>query len=1003
MVARISYEYQTAQEAVAAGWISDNSVNPEESQTPELNAISLHNFYKFIAGHLRDTTWRDGKQANINHFIDHPSVKLGMRARARSGARFLIDEGIKNIKDEIGGGGSVLRPIGIYGENSFENLQEYARILRNAVIEELENRGKGNLASGLKMILRDEGKKENLEELGIDESFLRENLKNNKAEHFRKALQEKLDIGLWSVLHRGNPGYAYGVVHKEDQKQQILFMKGEGLTVNSTFNMNNSESAFELAPDIEVLITRQEKSSEKFTNIEFNYSYNYYGEDVSEERKAEIAAEEMISYIKIAVGKIGIDEFQKNKEKILLKIKDYAGIISEEEARLTPQKFDELFEKDEQLKQMGVTKDLVHLHLHSQGRQNNEGYPAHLNFVFSCMKQGYSFSIDGAVGPLSDYFSHPNMIKFLESAAKRFFGIVPEDEESFKKLSDNDNIIKIFQDYENDANKACEHAMSKSSFTPQKMQDLIDNPDLFGIAGGGKIDFIKTIKDECFDRAIIDKIYEIQNYQKIIQQITKEEQASQDNQGNSIYKKEIDGANYTLTIGEDGSKRILKEKDGVESSFIIGSKEIKQLEMWNNLAGNDEITKTFNSKTGKYDYKYDENKFSDFCKRLAFKITKPSHSIMGLYGLVTPGSFYHSQLVAKLSLKAFQEIDSFDNILDVADDKKRGFTIDILKKCKFSDFPVFDKSFNPAKDMNFVNIMTGGFGKLPAIKHNLDPDAQTSSQAFRINKLYRYLKSNEVLRETLLPKLLDCGQEKTNKKRYLNDQHKKAEIDFEDFGALFDALKKDKISLKILEEAIIGKKEFQLKGHAEKIREILYECKAPSVESRIDVAKAEIEEFVNQGKLPQESNNDPLIFQLALVNNEPTSKFRFNLLIPTYGDKLETMGDFHTSILSKVINELGEQNFATLRASIKNIQTKKDQLNRQDSDYIKVCNILKPIDDDKFIKKIYGEEGYSKEFLQDAKLVLKESLLRVACGYKQIDVRNKIIEMQSQKGNAIAA
>lgn len=1009
MVARISYEYQTASDAVQAGWVSDNVLQQSESK-PELSKQSLHNFNRFIAGHLRDTTWRDGKQANINHFIDHPSVKLGMRARARCGARFLIDEGVKNIKDEIGGGGSKLRPIGIYGENSFENLKEYAEVLRNAVIDEIEARGNGNLATGLKIILKDEEKRKNLEELGLTEDFLKESLKNNKSKEFRKELQEKLDIGLWSVLHRGNPGYAYGAVHKEDQKQQILFMKGEGLTVNSTFNMNNSDTAFDVAPDIEVLITREQKDGIKFTNIEFNYSYNYYGENVSEQRNAEIAAKEMISYIKKAVKIIGVEEFQKNKEKILLKIKDFSGIISEDEARLVPEIFEELFKKDEELKQMGVTKDLVHLHLHSQGRQNNEGYPAHLNFIFSCMKQGYSFSIDGAVGPLSDYFSHPNMIKFLESAAKQYFGVNELNKEQFEQLFNEDNIVKIFKDYERDAEKACEYAMSKSTFTPQKMQELIDNPDLFGIAGGGKIDFIKTIKDECFDRTIIDKIYEIQNNLKIIEQITKNSQPKVDDKGNSVYEAKIGDTDYTLTLFGDGEKSITSSSpnrfgDHTRTTFEIGKKEQAQLDMWNKLSGENEITKTYNSKTGKNDYTYDINKFDDFCKRLAFKMNKPSHSIMGLYGLVTPGSFYHSQLVAKLSLKVFQEIDKFDQVLDVSDDKKREFTMKAIKMSKFTDFPVFGKGFDPDKDMNFVNIMTGGFGELPAIKHNLDPDAPISSQAFRINKAIRYILKENVFGDTtkmtveafLKTKLIKEKEEGTD---HIVNKHIERNVDFNDFGSVFDAIKDGKLKLEDVSNLIkyTGKSK-----NINRVDEILYKNKAPDVQSRIDIAKGEIAAFIEKGNLPKEAENDLLMFHLALINNEPTSKFRFNLLIPNFGDSLEKMGDFHTSIMKRVIEELGEDKFADLRVAVKNIQTKKDAVTRTDADFNKLTAIIKPLESDNFIKKIYGDNGYSKEFLQDAKSVLKESLIRIACGYKQMDARAKIVEMTSNKGAAIAA
>ncbi|MDX1949164.1 MAG: hypothetical protein SFT90_01530 [Rickettsiales bacterium] len=982
MVARISHEYQNTEQAIVAGWISKENL--------ELNSESLHKFLKFLAGHLRDTTWRDGKQANINHFIDHPSVKLGMKARARAGARFILDEGIKNIKDEIGGGGSALRPIGIYGENSFENLQEYAQILRKAVIDEIEVRGKGNLATGLKVILKDEEKNKNLEDLGINEDFFQENLKASKPNDFRKALEEKLDIGLWSVLHRGAPGYAYGVVHKDDQKQQILFMKKEGLAVNSTFNMNNYGEAFEVAPDIEVMITREERSNERFTNIEFNYSYNYYGEDTSEHRRAEIAAEEMISYIKLAVKKIGLETFSENKEKILLKIKDFSGIISENEANLIPEVFNRLFEEDLELKSMGVTKDLIHLHLHSQGRQNNEGYPAHLNFIFSCIEQGYSFSIDGAVGPLSDYFSHPNMIKLLKSASKRYFGVSPEKEDEFMRMFNDDNIVKIFNDYEHDARKACEYAMSKSSFTTEKMQALIDNPDLFGIAGGGKIDFIKTIKDECFERAIIDKIYEIQNYNNIIEKALKTAPEIDEN-GISIYKLAIDDVSYTITIDSDNKKRITKQKGEVSSSFEIGDKETAQFKMWKQLKGNNQITKTYNAKTGKYDYKYDSEKFDDFCKRLAFKINKPSHSIMGLYGLVTPGSFYHSQLVAKLSLKVFQDIDKFDEVLDVSDDKKREFTLKTIKMCNFTDFPVFSKNFAPKEDMNFVNIMTGGFGELPAIKHNLDSDAPISSQAFRVNKAIRYMLKEKVFGEETNRILSAFAKGVKGEPR---------DLDFNSFGSIFDALKDQTLKLEdVISLAKISGKDQVIS----EIKDIILGNKIPDVKSRIDIAKSEISKFIENGNLPKEAENDALIFQLALINNEPTSKFRFNLLIPTYGDSLEKMGDFHTSIMKKVIDELGEDKFNLLRSIIKNIHQKKDSLTKLDPDLNQVINILRPIDDN-FIKKIYGSEGYSREFLQDAKQILKESLIRIACGYKQIDVRDKVVKMTSNSvGAGLAA
>lgn len=926
---RISREFDAVPSLIVKGFTTDVLNRPEASDK------NINNFIRFIAAHLRDTTWRDGKQANIDHFIDHASVKIGIKARARCCARLLFDQAVMQGRDEVWGGGSVLRAIQIYAENSYDNIEEYAFELKNAFINELKARGNGNLHAGLRNLDQNIRK-----ELGIDEEFVKNAGSGKK---FRKNLEEKLGGVLWSVLHRSDSGFAYGKVDKEDQMKQLMFLAENGLASDSNFQMNNNPPSLHLAPEYMKEIY---ETTGKFVNSEMNYSYNYY-DGLSHERNAEICVKDLISYVKDVVKTNGLQSLKENNEKILLKIKDFSGVISEESASLIPQYLEKEMENDEEIKKLGVKIKDVHLHLHSQGRQNNKGYPAHTDFIFSSIKSGFSFSVDTCVAQFSDYFSHPNAIKMIKAVTERFFGISKINRDEFNEIFFNDPVIKIMKDYEKDAEKACAHAVSKSKLTPQKMEELTENKYLFGIAGGGKMNFILRIELEAF--ATIKGLISFKN-KKI-------------NEWNNLSENEK-------------SKLLPSEVDRLKPKDI----EYQQVKFWEKLPGDN----------------YDE-KFQSFCNDIAFRISSPAHKLAGSDGLVTPGSFYHSQFVAALALNVFNNIDKFDDYKHMDDEE---LALKSMKLMDFNNFPIIDRKQDPEKDANYVNVKTGKFGELPGVVHKIDERAEKVAAAFRINKAYRYLKFNDTFGKYPENTLnLEFGKkDKVGKVIEV--------INFDNFGSVYDAIIDGIITPEKMRD-YIAETHARLQNYAstqtkfgplnlEKLNDYLIETKVKDIPSRDGVAKAEITEFVREGVLPESALEDRKIYLLALTNNEPLSPFYFQKLIANFGEKPEKVAAFNTSIISRVIEEIGDPRLLdSIRENVIKFKNSKDNKAFADAALKNMREIVKKIDD-KLIKKIYGED-ISKEFLRDSKDCIREHLVKLACAYKHMDIRGGLTEQVCYK------
>ncbi|HCR86057.1 MAG TPA: hypothetical protein DIV86_05200, partial [Alphaproteobacteria bacterium] len=900
--------------------------------------LSEKNFNKFACDYiktLRDTTFRDGKQSNFDHAVCQIANALGIERYAELGAELMFEYGIILPSPELKGGGSELRPGGLFGENTFDNAQEYNNYLKNAAANYLEKKGGGDIRKGLLQV--DE---KILEQLGFDKDLVdsyRPNKDLNLDKYapkdkrwigrfakryfdgdleqgkqllfktyqvakekyngnFEQALEEIKssdidkdpkkdiiflkdyvydvvgDIG-YSALQRGNAGFAYGSPNPLDQLRQLSWYRNNGLTYPSTFQMNNFDGAMEIAPALTAALNDGDREAAEryirsfkyknatdeqikqtlddvfkgrtkgdnqgiFMNVEMNVSILKL-KGKSDEELAEIWAKEAINQIKIHRQYLG-EQCDAAGKVTSLKFKDFSGIMSTELAGKVLEKLAEKAKKDAELKTL-IDDGKVHFHLHCQSRPTEVHIfgekvvkqrqdDAHVNFIATAKKLGLSSSVDTSLSAYSDGFSHPNAINLIKNAAARFFGKDLEDEK-LNEIFENNPIIKSYRACENYIGHACHHATSVAPYTQEGMDKWNNDPLVFGIAGGGKANFLMKLKDlgyEPIAKKFQLALYTLEGKESVItnlandinQSLPDDKKINFANPGNNLRSDyHLESLMYILNYNQSSDNVIppssKSEKqnclDGAMKAFGLSEEQVIELaeKYRNDTIKNEHCIRKF--------------------QELALSINDEVLYLSGSFGLVTPGSFKHSEVDARLgrflaennpmalvenALEGFFTKDTSNPKRSIFDVPAEELALLALKGMKFSQFPGYQNTAKLGEGVRdgYPKFMLGEFGDLPGKKYELDETGEPVSNAFRVHQV-----TTMPLYKALL-------------KRVPNSLNDFKDIDFENLGSVYDKLKEDPNFLQNFFDTI---------GKVSKVADNL---KDPATDKAVDV-RSEIEEI----------------------------------------------------------------------------------------------------------------------------------------------------------------